>query len=237
MTKKLKTKNELQWSTVVANNAMNRARKATGINSYEKDIRLSPINFISQRKTQDQISWIDLCCGQGNALIETANHFYKTSLAKNITLTGIDLVDYFAEHDKLENILELHVSNLDDWSPQKKYDLITIVHGLHYLGDKLNLISKAIHALKPDGVFIGNLDLNNIKITNHYNPQKVVKNLFSKNDFKYNNRSKTLKIEGNKTIKFPLKYLGADDQAGPNYTGQPVVDSFYQLEVTDAMNI
>ena len=230
MAKKLKSETELQWSPVVANNTMNRARKATGINSYEKDIRLSPIDFIAQRKSQDQISWIDLCCGQGNALIETAQYFNTSNLSNNITLTGIDLVDYFAEHGELENILELHNSNLSDWTPQVKYDLITIVHGLHYLGDKLNLISKAIQALKPDGVFIANLDLKNIKITNHSNPQKIIKNLFSKNGLQYNSRTKIIKMEGNKIISFSLDYLGADDQAGPNYTGQPVVDSFYKME-------
>jgi SAM-dependent methyltransferase len=26
----------------------------------------------------------------------------------------------------------------------------------------------------------------------------------------------------------PYRYLGADDQAGPNYTGQPAVDSYYE---------
>jgi hypothetical protein len=29
-------------------------------------------------------------------------------------------------------------------------------------------------------------------------------------------------------VVFPFRYLGADDTAGPNYTGQPAVDSYYE---------
>jgi len=31
------------------------------------------------------------------------------------------------------------------------------------------------------------------------------------------------------TITLPYGYLGADDQAGPNYTGQAAVDSYYEM--------
>jgi hypothetical protein len=30
-------------------------------------------------------------------------------------------------------------------------------------------------------------------------------------------------------IHLNFEYLGADDQAGPNYTGQPVVNSYYSF--------
>ena len=30
-------------------------------------------------------------------------------------------------------------------------------------------------------------------------------------------------------MNLPYRYLGADDQAGPNYTGQPAVDSYYEV--------
>ena len=63
------------------------------------------------------------------------------------------------------------------WQPALRFDLITCVHGLHYIGDKLGLLTRA--ASWP---------------------------------------SRSL---------LPYTYLGADDGAGPGYTGQPAVWSHY----------
>ena len=46
MTQNLLNEQALEWSPVVANNTMNRERKATGVNSYEKDIKLNPLVFL-----------------------------------------------------------------------------------------------------------------------------------------------------------------------------------------------
>jgi len=32
---------------------------------------------------------------------------------------------------------------------------------------------------------------------------------------------------GSRAVSLPYRYLGADDQAGANYTGQPAVHSYY----------
>jgi hypothetical protein len=32
---------------------------------------------------------------------------------------------------------------------------------------------------------------------------------------------------GPREVEFGLQYLGADDTAGPNYTGQPAVAAYY----------
>jgi hypothetical protein len=37
------------------------------------------------------------------------------------------------------------------------------------------------------------------------------------------------RIERPGWVSLPYRYLGADDQAGPNYTGQPAVDSHYEV--------
>jgi len=92
---KLLNENELEWSTVVANNTMNRERKATGINSYEKDIKLDPIQFLNEKLVEDKIYWTDLCCGSGNAIIQASKYFENRGIGKKIYLQGIDLVDYF----------------------------------------------------------------------------------------------------------------------------------------------
>ena len=65
---------------------------------------------------------------------------------------------------------------LATWQPARAFDLITCVHGLHYIGDKLALLARAA---------------------------------------------------GWRVVSFPYDYLGADDRAGPGYTGQPAVHSYY----------
>lgn len=207
---------------------MNRKRKATGINSYEKDIQFHPISFLVDRIQQENIRWLDLCCGEGNALIETARYFQTKQKKLPIQLTGIDLVNHFGDMSGLHQQLTLQSLNLSEWIPQKKYDLITCVHGLHYIGDKLGLILKAITALKSDGLFIGNLDIKNIKIVGDTNKAKLLPSYFKSQKISYNSRIKLLKVTGNQTIKTKFKYLGADDKAGTNYTGMEVVNSFYE---------
>jgi len=226
---KLLKEDELQWSSVVANNSMNRERVAFGVNSYEQEIGFNPINFIEKRVSQPDISWTDLCCGSGNALYQAADYFESKKSVKKISIVGIDLVSYFSSRST-SKILELREMNLKDWEPKQTQDLITIIHGLHYIGDKINLITTAASYLKKDGLFIGNLDLNNILIKGSKIPQQVVLNLFKKNKIHYDHKKKLISIFGPQKIKTNLRYLGADDKAGPNYTGQPVVNSYYELE-------
>ena len=45
----------------------------------------------------------------------------------------------------------------------------------------------------------------------------------------YDRRKHLLRCEGRREIELPFTYLGADDQAGPNYTGQPAVASHYEI--------
>ena len=228
MSKKLLNETALGWSAVVANNSMNRERKATGVNSYEKDLKLNPIRFILERKNQTNIQWLDLCCGKGNALIEAAKHLQNGELGHKTHLKGIDLVDYFSDKKDLMN-LDFETLNLSKWIPETAYDLITIVHGLHYLGDKIGLIIKAASALKKDGVLMANMDIKNIQITGCENKEKSLKSFFRSAEIGYNDRTKMIKIEGVKTIENPFIYIGADDSVGINYTGQRVVDSIYEL--------
>ncbi len=79
-------------------------------------------------------------------------------------------------------------------------------------------------------MFIGNLDLDNIVIKGSENPRKFALNLFKKNNIRYDQKKKLISISGPQKIRTNLRYLGADDKAGPNYTGQPVVNSIYELE-------
>lgn len=60
MTEKLLQEEELEWSPIVANNAMNRERVSIGVNSYERDIQLNPIQFLLEREKQNYLQWTDL---------------------------------------------------------------------------------------------------------------------------------------------------------------------------------
>ncbi len=218
---------KLIWSPIVANSRMNRERKASGMNSYEKEFKFKPESFLeSKMKEFGHASWLDLCCGEGNALIQTASWFYKLRLQEKIALTGVDLVDSFQSFDKNITCLQLETASVVDWKPVESYDLITCSHGLHYLGDKLKVIENAMGALKPAGVFVANLDLNNIMIGDA-NSDLFLKSFFKINGIEYRPTSKIIKRTGRKTIRFNLDYLGANDTTGPNYTGQDSVTSYY----------
>ncbi len=224
----LKNDSELGWSPIVANNAMNRKRVAIGINSYKKEIKIDSIKFLEKRKNEKIIRWMDLCCGEGNALIQAAKHFSKKDWSEKVEFTGIDLVDFFSEYEESKhlNLLQL---NLEHWAPKERFDLITIVHGLHYVGDKLKLIEKSVNTLKNNGLFIGNLDLNNIILLNEKDPGSTIKNFFKETGIQYNSRTKIISAQGKKEVEMPFIYLGADDNAGPNYTGQAAVNSVYEM--------
>ena len=51
------------------------------------------------------------------------------------------------------------------WRPDRCFDLNTCVHGLHYVGDKLALIARATSWLVGEGLFVANLDLANVKLS------------------------------------------------------------------------
>ena len=64
----------LERSEIVANNAMNRERGIAGPNSYAKDLGFDPVAFlVERRRRQERAAWLDLCCGTGRALIQTAS--------------------------------------------------------------------------------------------------------------------------------------------------------------------
>lgn len=219
---------KLIWSPIVANSRMNRERKASGINSYEKEFKFKPEMYLELKiKEQGQTSWLDLCCGQGNALIQTAGYFLTHDLQNKVRLKGIDLLDAFLPIDSSITCVDFSVGSVVDWVSDQSYDLITCSHGIHYLGDKLKVIESAIGALHTQGMFVANLDLANIIIEGK--GPTFIKNLFKKEQVQYNSRSKILQHTGQADIRFGLTYIGADDNAGPNYTGQEAVTSHYAV--------
>ena len=68
---KLKKDEKLELSSVVANNRMNRGRRLNGVNSYKQDINFDVLDYLKERLAkEEEVRWMDLCCGEGKALIE-----------------------------------------------------------------------------------------------------------------------------------------------------------------------
>jgi ubiquinone/menaquinone biosynthesis C-methylase UbiE len=226
-------RDRLEQSSIVANSTMNRGRRCVGSNSYSQDLGLNPIELLTARlqanvqaNSTEPVRWLDLCCGSGRALIEAAQLLPKP----NLCITGIDLVDAFLPQPiGLSTPLELTAIAIQDFQPDVTYDLITCVHGLHYVGDKLEVIRSAITWLKPDGLFVANFDVANLKNAEGASLRSAVLQNWKSCGLVYQPRRHLLRCEGVRSIPQSYHYLGADDQAGPNYTGQPVVDSYYGM--------
>ena len=218
----LRAEAALLSSAVVANNAMNRERQLTGANSYARELGFDPVDFLLARR-DDEPGWLDLCCGRGRALIQAAG---RLSTAGRVTLVGVDLVDAF---DPLPPgpAPELVCAPLLSWSPGRTFDLITCVHGLHYVGDKLAALTRAASWLSPDGLLVADLDLAAID-TGEPTTRRLAARLRAAG-FRYDSRRRRISRTGPAVVRLPYTYRGADDRAGPNYTGQPAVRSCYSV--------
>ncbi len=221
---KLLNETELVWSAVVANNNMNRKRKASGVNSYEKEIGFRPETFLEEYiANHGAVRWLDICCGEGNALIEAAEYLTVKALGDRALLKGIDLVDHFAPVSSYP--IQFEMASATE-GINGTYDLITCIHGLHYIGDKLNVLENIFSALSDNGLFTANFAVESIR-SQDTSLQDYVKKILKDAGVTYSARRHMITCRGRKQVQFGLTYLGADDKAGPNYTGQEAVDSWY----------
>jgi hypothetical protein len=149
---------------------------------------------------------------------------------------GDDIMDLATpvgmRHFQREKYYRLVQASVLHWHPVGWFDLITCVHGLRYLGDKLGLIIRAASWLKDDGLFVANLDLNNIKLADGRSASRIVARELRRVGIDYDRRSRLLRCRPLTEVEFPFRYCGADDQARPNYTKQPAVDSYYDWHPT-----
>jgi SAM-dependent methyltransferase len=225
---KLLSDAELERSAVVANCRMNRERTLRGSNGYGREIRLDPMEFFETfQESGRQPAWLDLCCGTGKALIEAAIEARERKW--ELDIVGVDLAGMFDPVDRSGDQLKLIEASLDTWRPDRTFELITCIHGLHYIGDKLGLIARVISWLSEDGFFAANLDIRNFEISGSSSAGRQIAKEFKRNGLVYDLRRKLLTCRGPKNVQFRYQYEGADDQAGPNYTGQPAVNSYYRL--------
>ena len=219
----------LHMSPVVANCAMNRERQLSGSNSYSAELKFDVESWLQSQFEVRSINWLDVCCGSGIALVEAGRRFDSLNHGNRLSITGIDLAGHFLQHD-LPN-LELTKSSIESWHPELELDLITCVHGLHYIGDKLGVIQKMVNWLSPTGAFFANIDLANLQMSDGRAGGRVALNRLKEHGVEYDKDNRLIRCHGGQKFdSLPLKYCGADDQAGPNYTGQPAVNSYYEEE-------
>jgi len=203
----------LERSSVVANRAMNRERRLSGRDGYSRVLGVDVPGLLS-----GSARWLDLCCGSGKALFEAAE------LVPSAEITGVDLVDYFA--GPVPESVTLEVGAVTSWEPTGKFDLITCVHGLHYVGDKLAVLGRVASWLRDDGLFVANFDAASVFASGVPAGRRLTAAL-RQAGFAYDGRNRRIQRRGHGVVELPFRYLGADEQAGPNYTGQPAVHSHY----------
>lgn len=217
----------LEKSPIVANSLMNRQRKCLGGNSYQKELSFDVLDFLKNRlQSNEQIAWLDICCGEGNALIEAAENLAEQT--GKLQITGIDLAGMFRSFSSEKNTLQLIETSFENFNSETEFNLITCVHGLHYIGDKLAFLQKAVSMLKADGVFLANLDPDNFKFETGKQANRIIVKNLRRKGFDFDSKKHLLSFSGKKKVEFDFEYLGADDSAGANYTGQAVVDSYYK---------
>ena len=120
---KLLPEDRLVWSPTVVNSRMNRERNSSGVNSYEQEFKFQPEEYLLTKVNESgQASWLDICCGHGNALIQTAEYFKKLGQQDKVKLKGIDLVDSFPTMDSGITCLELIAESIINWNPDQTYD-------------------------------------------------------------------------------------------------------------------
>ncbi|MER7848607.1 class I SAM-dependent methyltransferase [Kitasatospora sp. NPDC096077] len=214
---------ELTASDVVANRTMNRERGLSGVNSYARELGFDPAAWLREHGGTGP-AWLDLCSGEGRALAEAAR-----LLPAGAELTGVDLVG------PLGSVLgrppgagvRLVTAALADWAPERSYHLITCVHGLHYLGDQLGAIARAASWLTPDGRFAAHFDPESVRRPDGTGLARAVVAALRAAGFEYRSRRHLLLLDGGRPVELPFDYAGADPSAGPNWTGQPAVGSYY----------
>lgn len=217
----------LERSAVVANCRMNRERGLLGSNGYDRELGFNPLDVPRGALGEGRsAAWLDLCCGSGKALIEAARIAHDEGL--DVEIVGVDLAGMFRRADPDLNRLRLVEASLTNWRPDRHFDLITCVHGLHYVGDKLELIARAASWLTEEGLFVASLDLHNLKFADGKSAGRRIAADLRRAGLEYDRKRKLVICRGRKVVDLPSRYLGADDRAGPNYTGQPAVDSYYE---------
>ena len=221
---------ELLSSPVVANATMNRGRGLRGVNSYERDLHFSLTDFLAGRVLAcGKALWYDACCGEGRALMEAGNQFAASEWGRQVQIVGVDLVEMFTP-EEVPNVT-LTAADVAAFTLDRPADLISCVHGLHYLGDKLGFIQHACAMLTPGGLLLAHLDPDNLRAAGAGASvwRQAVRHA-AKNGVALDFKGHVLRIVRTEApLNFGLTFQGATVSEQPNYTGITVIDSWYRV--------
>ncbi|MGW5313717.1 class I SAM-dependent methyltransferase [Nocardia thailandica] len=219
----------LERSSVVADNAMNRERGLSGVNSYTRELGFDPAELLATRLRADParpVTWIDVCCGSGRALLDAETRLTREFPDADLALVGIDLVGYFAAAPRTDR-LRLITGSVTRWRAPRPADVVTCVHGLHYIGDKLGLLTAMAGWTAADGALAADFDAAEIRRADGGPAVAEVVAALRAAGLGYDARRHRVRGDGPRVPAVPATYLGADAAAGPGYTGQPSVASYY----------
>jgi len=219
---------ELLSSPIVANVTMNRGRGLSGANSYERDLRFSLTKFLAERvRERGEAVWYDACYGQGRALVEAGKQFAEIGWGHRVQVVGVDLVEMFAT-ERAPGVT-LIAADVAAFRLEQPADLITCVHGLHYLGDKLGFLQNTYAMLAPGGLFLGHLDTSNVRaFGSGLSLWRQAARHVGKTSVAPEFKSHVLRIARTEaSLNFGLTFQGATVSEQPNYTGITVIDSWY----------
>ena len=245
------TRDEILRSDIVANSTMNRERGLHGVNSYTRELGFDALAWLmSCAEAHGHAAWLDVCCGEGKALAAAAQELGESHRPLNIHLAGVDLVapgshgSRFPGSSRMPPIgdvgpvkpaavqLEFIEADIDSYMPTGAFDLITCVHGLHYLADKLGFLERAYGWLTSGGILVGHLDPANVR-------SDTMPRSFWPTAFRHARhegaevglKSHRLRIERNASVlDFGAEYVGAGPSETVNYTGITVIDSWYRFK-------
>ena len=219
---------ELLFSPVVANATMNRGRGLSGVNSYERDLRFSVTEFLAERvRERGAALWYDPCCGEGRALVEAGSQFAVSEWGRQVQIVGVDLVGMFAP-EQTPNVT-LTAADVTAFTLDRPADLITCVHGLHYLGDKLGFLQRAYAMLAPGGLLLAHLDADNLRASGSGASvwRQAVRHA-AKGGVTLDFKGHVLRLaRAEPSLDFGVTFQGATVSEEPNYTGIIVIDSWY----------
>jgi hypothetical protein len=90
------------------------------------------------------------------------------------------------------------------------------------------VLAKAATWLTPGGQLVANLDLNNLRTADDRPLGRRATTALRAAGFTVDTRRHRIGFaHGDGPNSLPFTYLGANSEAGPNYTGQPAVHSHY----------
>lgn len=209
------TEAELEWHPVVANCRMNRGRRLHGRGGYSRELGFDPLERVGSG------GWLDVGCGEGHALREAAR------VLPGRTLVGLDLVGPSEQTPGVTWV----IGPVRSFEPEARFDLITAVHVLHYVADKLGTLERLRSWLAPGGTLVAQLDLAQVWVGAGPAP-RTVSGWLRTRGYGWDARAHRVMATGVSAGgaglgPAPWRFVEGTP-GGPNYTGQEGVVSRYE---------